>query len=123
MQALPRLRRGDANTTSYVADYLTRSVRRATGLVLVGNPEVGNSAANALRCSKTSDSSGNVQPDFLCTSTSQVMWRLVDCNDASFRASRGQRQINLCATKCRAFLAQRCGCKWVVGKEAWEPCR
>src|SRR5215472_13725557 len=29
MRALPRLRRRDADTTSYVADYLTRSVRRA----------------------------------------------------------------------------------------------
>ena len=34
------LRRRDADTTSYVADYLTRSVRRASGLVLVGKPEV-----------------------------------------------------------------------------------
>jgi hypothetical protein len=39
MQALPRLRRRDADTTSYVADYLTRSVRRASGFVLVGQPE------------------------------------------------------------------------------------
>ena len=34
MQALPRLRIRDADTTSYVADYLTRSVRRASGFVL-----------------------------------------------------------------------------------------
>ena len=40
MQALPKLRRRDADTTSYVADYLTRSVRRASGFVLVGNAEV-----------------------------------------------------------------------------------
>jgi RNA polymerase primary sigma factor len=39
MQVLPRLRRREANTTSYVSDYLTRSVRRASGLVLVGNLE------------------------------------------------------------------------------------
>jgi hypothetical protein len=31
--------RRDVNTTSYVADYLTRSVRRTSGFVLVGNPE------------------------------------------------------------------------------------
>jgi len=40
MRALPRLRRRDADTTSYVADYLTRSVRRASGFVLAGNAEV-----------------------------------------------------------------------------------
>jgi hypothetical protein len=34
------LRRSEADTTSYVADYLTRSVRRASGFVLVGNAEV-----------------------------------------------------------------------------------
>jgi len=39
MQALPRLRKRDADTTSYVADYRTRSVRRASGFVLVGKPE------------------------------------------------------------------------------------
>src|ERR1017187_9557369 len=39
MQALPMLRRSEVNTTSYVADYLTRSVRRASGFVLVGKPE------------------------------------------------------------------------------------
>ena len=46
MQALPRLRRRDADTTSYVADYLTRSVRRASGFVLADNPSriVGSSA-------------------------------------------------------------------------------
>jgi hypothetical protein len=38
------------------------------------------------------------QPDFLCTSTSQVMWCLVEFNHASSRASRGKRHINLCAT-------------------------
>ena len=41
MQVLPKLRRRDADTTSYVADYLTRSVRRASGFVLVGNPDIG----------------------------------------------------------------------------------
>jgi len=41
MQALPKLRTRDADTTSYVADYLTRSVRRASGLILVGKPEIG----------------------------------------------------------------------------------
>jgi hypothetical protein len=40
MQVLPRLRRREANTTSYVSDYLTRSVRRASGLVLAGYSEV-----------------------------------------------------------------------------------
>jgi len=40
VQALPRLRRREANTTSYVSDYLTRSVRRASGFVLVVHPEV-----------------------------------------------------------------------------------
>ena len=40
MQGLPRLRRREADTTSYVADYLTRSVRRASGFVLVGKQEV-----------------------------------------------------------------------------------
>jgi len=35
VQALPRLRRREANSTSYVSDYLTRSVRRASGFVLV----------------------------------------------------------------------------------------
>jgi len=39
MQALPMQRRRDADTTSYVADYLTRSVRRASSFVLVGDPE------------------------------------------------------------------------------------
>jgi len=39
MQTLRRLRRREADTTSYVADYLTRSVRRASGFVLVANPE------------------------------------------------------------------------------------
>ena len=34
MQALPTLRRSEADTTSYVADYLTRSVRRAAGFSL-----------------------------------------------------------------------------------------
>lgn len=67
---------------------------------------------NALQCPKTGDSSAagkvdfellhlNVapaQPDFLCASTSQVMWRVLECNDASLRASRGKRHINLCAT-------------------------
>ena len=38
MQALPRLRRREADTTSYVADYLTRSVRRASGFVLARYP-------------------------------------------------------------------------------------
>src|SRR5438128_2163152 len=38
MQTLPTLRRREADTTSYVADYLTRSVRRASGLVLAGHP-------------------------------------------------------------------------------------
>src|SRR2546428_13839783 len=38
--ALPRLWRREADTTSYVADYLTRSVRRASGFVLVGHSEV-----------------------------------------------------------------------------------
>ena len=33
------LRRSEVNTTSYVADYLTRSVRCASGFVLVGQPE------------------------------------------------------------------------------------
>jgi len=32
------LRREEADTTSYVADYLTRSVRRASGLVLARHP-------------------------------------------------------------------------------------
>jgi hypothetical protein len=32
------LRREEAHTTSYVADYLTRSVRRASGLVLARHP-------------------------------------------------------------------------------------
>jgi hypothetical protein len=40
MQALPMLRRSEVNTTSYVADYLTRSVRRTSGFVLVGKQEV-----------------------------------------------------------------------------------
>jgi hypothetical protein len=40
MQALPRLRRREADTTSYVADYLTRSVRRASGFVLADHPGV-----------------------------------------------------------------------------------
>jgi len=39
MQALPRLRTREADTTSYVADYLTRSVRRASGFVLADDPE------------------------------------------------------------------------------------
>ena len=34
------LRRTDADTTSYVADYLRRSVRRASGFVLVGDWEI-----------------------------------------------------------------------------------
>ena len=34
-QTLPRHRRREVNTTSYLADYLTRSVRRTSGLVLV----------------------------------------------------------------------------------------
>ena len=38
MQALPMLRRREADTTSYVSDYLTRSVRRASGFVLAENP-------------------------------------------------------------------------------------
>jgi hypothetical protein len=41
MQALPTVRRREAGTTSYVADYLTRSVRRASGLVLVGYSYLG----------------------------------------------------------------------------------
>ena len=36
MWALPRVWRREADTTSCVADYLTRSVRRASGFVLVG---------------------------------------------------------------------------------------
>ncbi len=35
MPTLPRHRRREVNTTSYLADYLTRSVRRTSGLVLV----------------------------------------------------------------------------------------
>src|SRR5438876_8545122 len=35
MWALPRVWRREADTTSCVADYLTRSVRRASGFVLV----------------------------------------------------------------------------------------
>jgi hypothetical protein len=34
VQALLRVRRREADTTSYVADYLTRSVRGASGFVL-----------------------------------------------------------------------------------------
>jgi len=40
MQALLRLRGRDAETTSYVADYLTRSVRRASGFVLANQPPI-----------------------------------------------------------------------------------
>jgi len=40
MQTLPRHPKREANTISYVSDYLTRSVRRASGFVPVGNPEV-----------------------------------------------------------------------------------
>jgi len=39
MQKFPRHRRREANTTSYVSDYLTRSVRRAIGFVLVAKSE------------------------------------------------------------------------------------
>ena len=39
MQTLPRHRRREANTSSDVADYLTRSVRSASGFVLVGHSE------------------------------------------------------------------------------------
>ncbi len=34
------LRRREANATSYVSDYLTRSVRRASGFVLADHPGV-----------------------------------------------------------------------------------
>ena len=44
MQALPMLRRSAADTTSYVAEYLTRSVRRASGFVLADHP--GSSEAS-----------------------------------------------------------------------------
>jgi len=37
MQALPKLRRRKADT---LADYLTRSVRRASGFVLAGDTEI-----------------------------------------------------------------------------------
>ncbi len=37
---LPRSRRREANTSTYAVDYLTRSVRRASGLVLADNPGV-----------------------------------------------------------------------------------
>jgi hypothetical protein len=40
MQALPRLRRRNADTISYVADYLTRSVRRASGFVLADHSPI-----------------------------------------------------------------------------------
>jgi hypothetical protein len=47
LQALPGLRRSEANTTSYVADYLTRSVRRASGFVLARqSPTMENSIGN-----------------------------------------------------------------------------
>src|SRR5262249_22216399 len=45
MQALPCPRRGVAGTTSYVADYLTRSVRRASGFVLARHPLQSQAAA------------------------------------------------------------------------------
>ena len=48
MQAFPRLRRRGPDTTSYVADYLTRSVRRASGLVLVGYSEVMRRSAEPM---------------------------------------------------------------------------
>ena len=35
---LPRSRRREANTSTYAVDYLTRSVRRASGLVLADHP-------------------------------------------------------------------------------------
>jgi hypothetical protein len=38
VQALPRVRRSEADATSYVADYLTRSVRRASDFVLADYP-------------------------------------------------------------------------------------
>src|SRR5690349_8691625 len=38
MQTLPGPRTREAETTSYVADYLTRSVRRASGFVLADYP-------------------------------------------------------------------------------------
>src|SRR5207245_5274620 len=44
MWALPRVWRREADTTSCVADYLTRSVRRASGFVLADNP-LGNPCA------------------------------------------------------------------------------
>ena len=40
MQALLMLRRSEADATSYVADYLTRSVRRASGSFLPTTREV-----------------------------------------------------------------------------------
>jgi hypothetical protein len=40
VQALPRVRRSEADATSYVADYLTRSVRRASGFVLARKSEL-----------------------------------------------------------------------------------
>src|SRR5439155_24920817 len=38
-QTLPRHQTGEPNTGTYAADYLTRSVRRARGFVLVGDSE------------------------------------------------------------------------------------
>jgi len=38
MQTLRTLRRREADTTSSVADYLARSVRRASGFVLARHP-------------------------------------------------------------------------------------
>jgi hypothetical protein len=37
---IPKQRRKNLNTSITVEDYATRSVRRASGLVLVGNPEI-----------------------------------------------------------------------------------
>jgi hypothetical protein len=58
MQALPMLRRSEADTTSYVADYLTRSVRRASGFVLARYQlAIANTAKSFMPIGSRSDQS------------------------------------------------------------------
>src|SRR5207245_9549947 len=52
MWALPRVWRREADTTSCVADYLTRSVRRASGFVLADHSSriAGSAAPKDTKC-------------------------------------------------------------------------
>src|SRR3989442_1387367 len=91
MWALARVWRREADTTSCVADYLTRSVRRASGFVLVGKPEVGKVRPGILshvRRLETCHSCPSGQAQTI-TGKSSYAFAVSDCR--SWEAGRSRR--------------------------------